>query len=167
MKKLALLILGFILGALAMYFYCQKETPIEMLPPPPKGLITPAEAKVLDQAYDTRYKLVSDSIVTRAGGDNRSSWFALEDVKGFLTYAQNQAGELNYTMNGVRIYLGAKPKDKEGAGYTTMFMMPTGYINKSEGSMFMLQTGGKGDIIGGNGLNHGENGDPPGANYPQ
>jgi hypothetical protein len=167
MKKLVLLILGFILGALAMYFYCEKETPIEMLPPTPKGLITPTEAKVLDQAYDTRYKLVSDSIVTRVGGDNRSSWFALEDIKGFLNYAENQAEKLNYTMNGVRIYLGAEPRDKEGEGYTTMFIMPTGYMNKSEGSMMMLQTGGKGDIIGGNGLNHGETGDPPGANYPQ
>ncbi|MEY8848628.1 hypothetical protein AB9K26_07420 [Psychroserpens sp. XS_ASV72] len=168
MKKLVLLILGFILGALAMYFYCQKETPIEMLPPPPKGMITPAEATVLDKAYNERYQLISDSIVTRKGGDNRSSWYALEDVQDFLQIAQSQAKDLGYTMNGVRIYLGAKPTDSQGAGYTTVFMMPTGYLNTSEGNMFnFMFQGGKNDIPGGNGLDNGEDGDPPGANYPQ
>ncbi len=150
-----------------MYFYCQKDAPVEMLPPPPKGLITPKEAMILDKAYDQRYQLISDSIVTRRGGDNRSAWFSVEDLQNFLYYAENQAGELDYTMNGIRIYAGAEPADAQGAGYTTMFIMPTGYKNKSEGNMLMFQPGGKGDITGGAGLNHGTNGEPPGANYPQ
>ena len=167
MKKLVLLIFGFILGALAMYFYCCRQTPIEMLPPAPKGIITPSEAITLSKAYDTRYQLISDSIVTRKGGDNRSAWFSIEDIHGFLDYAENQAGELQYTMNGIRIYAGAEPSDAQGPGYTTMFIMPTGYMNTSEGSMFMMQKGGNGDIIGGDGLNHGTEGQPPGATYPQ
>lgn len=168
MKKLVLLILGFILGALAMYFYCSKEGSGELLEPtPPKGLITPAEAIVLDTTYNSRYKLISDSIVTRKGGDNRSSWFSIDEIENFLLYAENQAGELKYTLTGIRIYAGAEPADAQGPGYTTFFMMPTGYKNTSQGSMFLMQKGGKDDIDGGNGLNHGETGDPPGANYPQ
>ena len=168
MKKLVLLILGFILGALAMYFYCCKQEPEALTTSaPPKGIITPAEAMVLDKAYDTRYNLISDSIVTRKGGDNRSSWFSIDEMETFLLYAANQAGELDYTLTGIRIYAGAEPSDAQGAGYTTFFMMPTGSKNTSHGSMFMLQGGGKGDIIGGNGLNHGTEGQPPGANYPQ
>jgi hypothetical protein len=167
MKKLVLLIFGFILGALAMYFYCCKQEPIEMLPPAPKGLITPAEATALDKAYNRRYQLISDSIITRKGGDNRSSWFSIEEIDNFLSYANKQAGDLGYTLNGIRIYAGAKPGDAEGEGYTTFFMIPTGYENTSEGNMFMFQKGGNGDIKGGNGLNHGGEGDPPGANYPQ
>lgn len=170
MKKLVLLILGFLLGALAMYFYCCKQDPVDLTetaPTPPKGLITPSEAIALDKEYDPRYQLVSDSIVTRDGGDNRSSWFSMEEIESFLLYAENQAGELDYTMNGVRIYLGAYPTVDEVPGYTTMFMMPTGYKNSSQGSMFMMQKGGNGDITGGDGLNKGDSGDPPGANYPQ
>lgn len=167
MKKLVLLIFGFILGALAMYFYCCKQEPIEMLPPPPKGLITPAEAMALDKAYNERYQLISDSIVIRKGGDNRSSWFSIEEINNFLSYAKIQAGDLGYTLNGIRIYAGAQPEDAEGPGYTTFFMMPTGYENTSEGNMFIFQKGGNGDIKGGNGLNHGTEGEPPGANYPQ
>lgn len=169
MKKLVLLILGFVLGALSMYFYCCKEEPEAiMATAPPNGLIKPSEAMILSKAYDSRYQLISDSIVTRDGGDNRSSWFALEDIQNFLDYAENQAGELKYTMNGIRIYAGAETSDKEGPGYTTFFIMPTGYPNTSEGNMFNYYfQGGKGDIIGGNGLNHGDQGDPPGATYPQ
>ena len=167
MKKLILLLFGFILGALAMYFYCCKEEPITTLPTPPKGLIKPAEAIVLDTTYNSRYKLISDSIVTRKGGDNRSSWFSKEELEGYLTYAKNQAGEMKYTLTGFRIYAGAEPEDAEGPGYTTYFIMPTGYKNTSEGSMLMFQKSGKDDINGADGLNHGTEGQPPGANYPQ
>jgi len=150
-----------------MYLYCCTNDTGEMTPTLPKGLITPKEAIALDNEYDSRYQLISDSIVTRKGGDNRSSWFSIDEIESFLLYAENQAGELNYTMNGIRIYLGAEPKDAQGAGYTTMFIMPTGYQNKSEGNMFMFQKASNGDIVGGNGLNHGDEGEPPGSNYPQ
>ncbi|TXD84184.1 hypothetical protein ESY86_06260 [Subsaximicrobium wynnwilliamsii] len=174
MKNFGLLILGIIIGAIAMYFYVQQNSSdLEGVDPTePKGLITAEEAKTLDRAYDPRYKLISDSIVTREGGDNRSSWYALEEVRTFLDYAEDQAKKNNYTMNGIRIYLGAYPESNEGQGYTTMFMMPTGYSanqNKSEGNLLglSLKRGDDGDIPGVGGLNHGSEGKPPGANYPQ
>jgi len=174
MKNFGLLVLGIIIGAIAMYFYFQqlKSAPDGMAPNAPKGLITPAEAKTLSQAYNPRYNLISDSLVTRPGGDNRSSWYALEEVITYLDYAERQATELNYTMDGIRIYLGAYPESKEGEGYTTLFMVPTGTMNtsnKSEGNMlgFSFKKGNSGDIPGGGGLNMGGGGNPPSANYPQ
>ena len=170
MKNFGLLILGIILGALAMYFYCCKYDSGIIDPPEilePKGLIKPSEAKVLDQAYSLRHRIVSDSLFRNTKtGDNRSSWWSIEDIQNYINYAENQSGELGYTMDGLRVYLGAYPNSKGETGLTTMFFIPTGKKNTSQGSIFPIQPG-SGDIPGGNGLNLGQQGDPPGANYPQ
>ena len=168
MKNFVLFILGIILGAIIMYFYCCKDTVEDMAPTPPKGLISASEAQILADAYTPRYDTISSQIVTRIGGDNRSSWYALEDIQNFINHAENQAGELKYTMNGIRLYLGAHPADAQGAGYTTLFMVPTGYENTSEGSMFNFTFQPQNhDIPGADGLDKGTEGMPPGINYPQ
>lgn len=150
-----------------MYFYFNKFSE-DVAVSAPKGLITPDQARTLAGAYDSRHQLISDSIVKRSGGDNRSSWYALNDVRQYLNYAEKEAEQLGYIMDGVRIYLGAHQKDQNGAGYTTMFFIPTGRPHKSAASMFNfnLQLTG-GDIPGGGGLDMGGMGDPPNANYPQ
>lgn len=166
MKNFVILILGICLGALAMYFYCCSSTSEKIVSNPPKGLITPDQAQSLDRAYNPRYKLISDSIVKRDGGDNRSSWYGLDEVRNYLNYAEKEAEKLGYTMDGVRIYLGAHPDQNGVAGYTTMFFIPTGKTNKAVGSMFnfSMQSNG-GDIPGGAGLDMGNAGQPPRANY--
>ncbi|MCX7547420.1 hypothetical protein OS188_05565 [Xanthomarina sp. F1114] len=166
MKKLSLLILGVIIGALVTYYFfsnCETKTQVTIVAP--KGLITSEEARVLDAAFDKRHALISDSIVRRP--DNRSAWWSLKDMRDYLNYAENESKELGYTMDGVRVYLGAYPTDRE-VGYTTMFLVPTGVENISQGNstlINMLPPGG-GDIPGG-GLNGGQPGMPPPANYPQ
>jgi len=169
MKKLVLLILGFVLGALAMYLYCCKEdTEVVTAPTPPNGLIKPAEIRALTQAYNPRYQAINDTLFKGvAGGDNRSSWYALEDLQNYLILAQDQATSLGYTMDGIRIYPGAHPGDGKNPGYSTYLIVPTGYLNTSEGNMLFIQKGGGDDIGGGDGLNQGEDGIPPSANYPQ
>ena len=174
MKKLSILILGALLGAFATYYFCPNcgatEDMVEAPIVKPKGLISPEQAKILDTTYNSRYKLVSDSIVTRKGGDNRSVWFSLTDVENYIKYADSQSTALGYNMDGIRIYMAAYPDDpKLGAGYTTVFMMPTGSESLSEGSssFFNIKRVGGGDIPGGDGMNDGGLGDPPSANYPQ
>ncbi|MGC1631397.1 MAG: hypothetical protein WA749_04710, partial [Gelidibacter sp.] len=83
-------------------------------------------------------------------------------------YAEKEAEELGYTMDGVRIYLGAHPDQNGEAGYTTMFFIPTGRSHKAEASMlnFSMQSGGR-DIPGGGGMDMAGDGYPPSANYPQ
>ncbi|GGG45084.1 hypothetical protein [Bizionia arctica] len=85
----------------------------------------------------------------------------------FLNYAENESKELGYTMDGVRVYLGAFPTDKE-VGYTTMFLVPTGIENISQGNstIFNMLPLGGGDVPGGSGLNEGSMGNPPSSNYP-
>ncbi|WP_452219793.1 hypothetical protein [Lacinutrix salivirga] len=169
MKNLGSLILGLIIGALIMYFYCCKATdggPETIAPPPkPNGIITIAEAKALDANF-TKYRV--PAINTVKPEDNRSVWFSYSDMEKYLAYAKYECNELNYTMDGVRIYLGVygnnAPKGSEG--YTTVFMVPTGTQNLPGGaSGFVAQKGG--DIPGGPPLNMGQGGTPPSHNYPQ
>ena len=171
MKNFMILLIGILIGALAMYLYCYQSNEASqdsVVISAPKGLISADQAKTLDQAYNPRYKLISDSLVKREGGDNRSSWYGLDEVKNYLTYAEKEAEQLGYTMDGVRIYLGAHPNQNGEAGYTTMFFVPTGKPNKAVAALFNFSIQQKGsDIPGGGGLDHGNQGDPPGANYPQ
>jgi len=167
MKKFSLLILGILIGAFATYFLCPScsvdDTEVAIVPP--KGLITPKEAKTLDEAFNSRHILISDSIVKRP--DNRSSWWSLKDMRDYLNYAENESKDLGYTMDGVRVYLGAYPTTNE-VGYTTMFLVPTGVENTSQASstLFNMLPPDSGDIPGGSGLNDGEPGIPPSSNYP-
>lgn len=169
MKNFFLFLLGLIIGAAAVYFYCCKDDSESMIDfIEPKGLITPAQATTLDRAFNSRHQLISDSIVGRP--DNRSSWYSLSDVRDYLYYAENQAKDLGYTMNGIRIYLGAHNDTANENGYTTMFIVPTGNLVKSEANMnlFNFAIGDSNpDIPGGDGLNDGGMGNPPGSNYSQ
>ena len=163
MKKLLLLLLGFAIGFMICYFYCiNPKTEINMTTP--KGIIKPAEAKTLDTAFNSRHKLISDSIVGRP--DNRSAWWSIEDMEAFIKLAKAQSTELGYDMNGIRVYLGAHADEGKEVGYTTMFMVPTGNPSVSQGKALSAPPG-NGDVPGGNGLNEASGGNPPSANYPQ
>ncbi len=99
--------------------------------------------------------------------DNRSSWWSLEDIKNYLTYAENQADSLGYTLDGIRIYLGVyagnAPNGK--ADYSTVFWVPTGKKSKSEGNFLNISMFDGGNIPGGDPLNDGSNGNPLGGGY--
>lgn len=126
----------------------------------PKGLISPLQAKKLNDAYTSRCELVSRNITKRP--DNRSTWYALEDIKNFLSLAEAQAKELGYEMDGIRIYCGAYESKDGQAGYSTSFIVPTaGKKTGEEGD------GESHDINDADCLNFGQNGFPPDANYPQ
>ncbi|MFC4722046.1 hypothetical protein ACFO5O_06920 [Geojedonia litorea] len=169
MKKSILFLLGFLLGAVATYFYCCGYLSIaEEEIVKPIGVITPAQAKVLDANWTKTRKNAVDSAAGRP--DNRSSWWSLEDIQNYLAYAENQAGSLGYEMDGIRVYLGVYPNSAaEGkADYTTMFVVPTGKKSHSESSFSLfswsMQNGGD-NIPGGDVLNDGDPGDPPGSGY--
>ena len=163
MKQLAYFIIGLGLGFLACKFLFQDSTPREDVQEvvfvKPKGVIDSKRAMEYDKFFNERHALISDAI---GKPDNRSSWYALQDIKDYLAYAENQTTELKYSMDGIRIYLGSHG-NKE---YTTMFLVPTGIPAESLlKNNFMPPTSG--DIPGGDVLNDGGVGHPPSANYPQ
>ena len=88
MKNLGSIILGIIIGALLMYFFGSQYIdvdPMTMAPSTPKGIISPKEAKTLDQAYNLKYRIINDSLFKGSKtGDNRSSWWAIEDIQNIL-----------------------------------------------------------------------------------
>jgi len=180
MKKFSSLIVGLVLGFLVCYFFvCNKtdfvsdadveaDTMVERSASnPPKGLIDSETAEAMSKAYNPRQKVVSALIGLE---DNVSSWYSIDDLNAYLAFAEVEAKEKGYTMNGIRLYLGVHPPITEDTkNLTTLFMVSTGILNKSEGSMInlsMLQDGGD-DIPGGSGLDMGGQGDPPNKNYPQ
>jgi hypothetical protein len=127
----------------------------------PKGVITPAEAKKLNDSFTERCQLISKDVTKRP--DNRSSWYSLKDLKKYLRYAKKQAKANGHKMNGVRIYCGAYPTVDGEVGYSTNFIVPTADIpNGKDGG-----SGDKSDIPDGDALNNGDPGWPPSANYPQ
>ena len=57
MKKLILLLLGIAVGFGLGYFYFNSNSTEEDMANRPKGVITPAEAKVLDTAFNNKHQL--------------------------------------------------------------------------------------------------------------
>src|SRR5690606_8514389 len=88
-------------------------------------------------------------------------------MRYYLKYAENKSKEMGYTMDGVRVYLGAYPTEAE-VGYTTMFMVPTRTASFAKaGSMLNLLPTDNGDVPDGSPLNDGVFGNPPPSEYPQ
>ena len=133
----------------------------------PSGVISPERAAVLnDEWTKTRVSAINKA---RTEPDNRSDWWSLEDMRNYLDYAENQATELGYEMDGVRVYYAAYPENdgSENAGNSTIFMVPTGdsFTNKN-GEFLRPDSYGSDDIPDADGLNRGHDGMPPGAGYP-
>ena len=135
---------------------------------PPDGVITSKEAIELDQTYTRTRVGAIDSAIGKK--DNRSSWWSIEDIKDYIAYAEQQANDQGYKLEGLRIYQGAFPEnytDQKLAGYGTVFIVPTGVkVDKQTGSFFNINMQGS-DITGISPLDRGHQGDPPQASYPQ
>ena len=167
MKNFFIFIIGAVIGAAIVYFISVKSV-LEVVIETPKGVITADEAKALDEAFNSRHQLISDSIVRRP--DNRSSWYSLKDMRDYLNYAESETKSKGYTMNGIRVYMGAYPDSGGQVGYSTLFFVPTGSKILSTGNMISFNFATRAsqpDIPGGPGLNAGDPGHPPSANYPQ
>ncbi|MDP3313890.1 hypothetical protein [Lutibacter sp.] len=138
-------------------------------------LITPQEAKELNQNFIKTRSKELDKIVERETGnptkkDAISSWFSLEELKEYIAYVEAQGKAKNITVNGLRVYFGAYAKNdkkEDKKALSTVFFVPTqaavGSLNK-EGV-----EGGEGgsDVDSIDGMNYGTSGNPPQAPYPQ
>ncbi len=154
-----------VIGLMILSCNDQKESdePVKA----PEGVISPKEAKVLNDTYTRTRAGILDSLLGRP--DNRSSWWSVEDLRDYLKYAEQQAEEKGYELDGIRIYQGAYPEDysdQKVAGYGTVFLVPTGIrTDQQKGSLF-FNFQNSGDISEISPLDRGHPGNPPHASYP-
>jgi len=76
--------------------------------------ITPAEATNLCDSFDEKHNVLTNLIGKE---DNRSNLFSLEELKEYIAYLENSAGNID----GIRIYSGSY-KD---SNFSTVFLAPT------------------------------------------
>lgn len=137
----------------------------------PKGLITPAEAKKLNEQFIKTRSKELDKIVEKLDNkpkkkDALSAWFSLDEIKSYITYVENNAAD----VNGLRVYFGAyktKTDDAKKSNMTTVFFVPTKLKAGSNLKDGLVVSGDNADIEVIDGLNGGSLGNPPSATYPQ
>lgn len=169
MKKLAYIILGFIIGAVLTYYFCPRPDDTEAMDTKivkPKGVISVKEAKVLNTNWTDFRKAAVDSAAKKQGRnkDNRSTYWSLEDIENYLLYAKAQSDTLGYDMTGIRVYLGVYGKNagQSKKDLTTMFIVPTGKKSHSKAGMLNYNFQRDQDIPG-DPLNEGNGGN---GGYP-
>ncbi|WP_066220565.1 hypothetical protein [Formosa haliotis] len=193
MKKLALILLGVLIGVVGSQLLetktDEKEINLEREPPTsesvapsesdntfsnPNGLISVQLAEEMSKAYQSRYDAINASHFEKNKFDNRSVWFSLSEIENYIWYAKKQAhskGLSEHAINGLRVYLAAyvkNKKDPEQPGLTTVFIVPTIDNSKSKSGMpFSVIQQGSSDFTGADPLNLGGAGHPPEATYPQ
>ncbi|MFV9550820.1 hypothetical protein [Algibacter sp. PT7-4] len=142
MKKLGLIILGGIIGALLTYYFCPQSVAdkpnMHAEATAPRDTITVAQAKILSNNWEKNNQTEVDSLIDVEGPRKkmRSVWWSLKEINEYLSYAQAKSDTLGYKMTGVRVYLGNYGKNgKPGKkNRNTMFIVPTGPKNTSKAS---------------------------------
>ncbi|MFK5957501.1 MAG: hypothetical protein QM495_01385 [Lutibacter sp.] len=140
----------------------------------PKGLITPLEAKELNQQFvKTRSKDLNRIVKKESGNPKKedaiSSWFSLEELENYIAYVKEEGTKKGITVNGLRVYFGAysnnvKKQDKKDL--STVFFAPTMAKPATLQKSSSLEVEGSSDIESIDALNGGTFGDPPSKEYP-
>jgi len=138
-------------------------------------LITPQEARKLNEHFVNTRSAALDKIVEKESGkpnekDAISSWFSIDDIEEYIAYVNKEGAEQGITVDGLRIYFGAYSKNEnkpEKKNLSTVFLVPTqakvGSLQKDSAAA----KAGSSDIEDMDGLNNGQTGIPPSAEYPQ
>lgn len=128
--------------------------------------ITTVEAKELNQNFvKTRTKAIDVAIGKK---DAISSWFSLDDLKEYIAYVESEGKTKGISINGLRIYFGAYPKNDSNPNkrnLSTVFFVPTQFKNSTSGNDELVAFSS--DVTEIDGLNDGQTGYPPSAIYPQ
>ena len=136
--------------------------------------ITSKEAIKLNQKFiDTRSKELNKIVERETGKPNEkdaiSSWFSIEELEKFIKDVKREGADLGKTVNGLRVYFGAYSKkgNPKKDDLSTVFMVPTEAKVGSLQKDGIASEAGSSDITDIDGLNYGQTGNPPDAEYPQ
>ncbi len=141
----------------------------------PKGLISPEEARELNQEFIKTRSKELNKIVERISKkpkkkDALSSWFSLEELKKYIAYVEEEGTKKGKKISGLRVYFGAyskKETDLKKQNLSTVFFVPTELKVGSLQKDGITGDEGIADINDIDGLNNGSTGHPPAAEYPQ
>jgi len=136
--------------------------------------INSKEAIKLNKKFiDTRSKELNKIVERETGKPNEkdaiSSWFSIEELKSFIADVEKEGTAIGKTVNGLRVYFGAYSKNGNSKkdDLSTVFMVPTeARVGASQKDGIDGGEGGS-DIEDLGGLNGGQTGIPPEAEYPQ
>lgn len=127
----------------------------------PAQLITVEKAKELNQNFNLLRLTASE--------DANAVWYSLEELQNYINYIKNEGNQKGYIVDGIRFYLGVYPLTEPNgkAGYTTIFLSPTGQQVQTAGvkSSLLFQQGSSDDITVIQPLNFGSMGNPPKMTY--
>jgi len=99
----------------------------------PKNCISVKDAKELEKTWcDTRTPEIDKCLKFV---DTREFEWSVEELMDYLKYVKRKSKKQGILNPGVRVYLGAYPKEKckMERGYSTVFFAPTGTAERSEG----------------------------------
>lgn len=124
-------------------------------------LITFEKGKELNLNYISQSPLR----LTAAGTDDANAvWYSLEDLENYISFIKNEGVQKGYTVDGIRFYIGKYSAGEANgrAGYTTIFLSPTG---TPVGQTTNSASQGSKDITIIKPLNFGSMGNPPKMTY--
>lgn len=165
MKKLGLLILGFIIGALLTYLYCPRPNDMQEMQvmnkknKTPKDTISVAQAKQLFKNWQKNNPTEIDSTIEVVGSrkiTTNVSW-SLDVIRDYLDYAEKKSDSLGFKMTGIRVYMAnyGKNPDPKLKNRNTLFIAPIGTKNISKGNFVNVTSQGEEGDTGAPPLNRG------------
>ncbi|MEO8235659.1 MAG: hypothetical protein ABI549_09620, partial [Flavobacterium sp.] len=131
----------------------------------PKQLISVEKAKELNSNYNTKR---SDLLFKTTGKEDANAiWYSIEELENYIEYIKSEGEQQGYTIDGIRFYFGVYSEAEEKAGYTTIFLSPTGKsVEESQLGKFEIgEEECSQDITTIESLNFGSMGNPPKMEY--
>jgi len=132
----------------------------------PNGLISPTQARALNEEFITTRSKEMNNVVKKLTGDKKDqdaycTWFSIEELENYITYTKEQAALNGKKLTGLNVFSGAYPTEilhPKKSNMSTVFFAPTTETSKLE--MEEMGTVSDTDL---DGLNQGTVGWPPKA----
>ena len=98
--------------------------------------------------------------------DANAVWYSLTELESYIAYIKEEGQAQGYHVDGIRFYMGVYPdaEDKAVAGFSTIFLSPTGTVSDGALKAAASKDGSK-DILTINAMNFGSMGNPPKLQY--
>jgi len=130
----------------------------------PNGLISPTQARALNEEFITTRSKEMNNVVKKLTGDKKDqdaycTWFSVEELENYIAYTKEQAALKGKKLTGLNVFSGAYATEiahPKKSNMSTVFFAPT--TKTSELEVTELSTESDTDL---DSLNQGTIGWPP------